>query len=42
LADLPAFSGLQPSGLQQGGKAPVWQVEKTLPGISANFRFFPL
>ena len=39
LAKVPFFSGLQPAGLQRGGEAPVWQVEKITSG---NFRNFPV
>lgn len=39
LAKVPVFSGLQPAGLQRGGEAPVWQVEKITSG---NFRKFPV
>ena len=39
LAKVPVFSGLQPAGLQRGGEAPVWQVEKITSG---NFRNFPV
>ena len=38
-ADFLILSGLQPAGLQHGGEAPVWQVEKITSG---NFRKFPV
>jgi len=41
-AGFPLFSGLQPAGLQQSGEALISASKNSLPGISANFRFFPL
>ena len=39
LAKVPVFSGLQPAGLQRGGKAPCGELENT---TSVNFRKFPV
>jgi len=36
---VPAFSGLQPAGLQRGGEAPCGELENT---TSVNFRKFPV
>ena len=39
LAKVPVFSGLQPPGLQRGGKAPCGELENT---TSVNFRKLPV
>ena len=37
----PILSGLQPTGLQRGGEAPIWQRAKITSGNFRKFPFFP-